>query len=62
MTTLLHDLELTNLEFTEIKLSEELSEDTYKITIGDLNGDGYLEIVEANSQNMNLYYRTVVKK
>jgi len=45
----------------EICLNEKFKDDTYHITTGDLNGDGVLEIVEANSGTLNLIYRTIIK-
>ena len=48
--------------FTEIALNKDLKEDTYKVTTGDLNGDGLPDIVEANSGAWNLIYRTRIRE
>ncbi len=44
--------------FPEVGLRDDLHEDTYDIAVGDLDGDGLLDIVEANSDSWNLYYLT----
>ena len=48
----------SNGEFNEIELREDLKDDTYNVEIGDLNNDGFPDIVEANSGFWNLYYLT----
>ena len=48
--------------FKKIGLRKDLKDDTYNIEIGDLNGDGLLDIIESNSGTLNLYYRTIIKK
>ncbi len=38
-----------------------MKDDTYNIETGDINGDGFPDIIESNSGTWNLYYRTLVK-
>ena len=30
--------------------------DTYDIKFADINGDGFLDVIEANSDDFNVYY------
>lgn len=47
-----------NGTYREIGLREDLKNDTYDIAIGDINGDGLPDIIESNSGDWNLFYRT----
>ena len=48
--------------FKEIWWQKDLKDNTYNIEIGDLNNDGYPDIIESNSSSWNLYYLTRLKQ
>jgi hypothetical protein len=48
-------------EWVKIKLSDEHFL-TYDISVGDLNGDGRLDLLESNSDEYNIYYFNILNK
>ena len=51
----------STLTFEEINLADNAAR-TYGVTVGDINGDGWVDIAVANSDDFNLYYLNVFHK
>lgn len=45
-------------DFEEVVLRADLADDTYNIEIGDIDNNGFPDIIVANSDAWNLYYKT----
>ena len=48
----------SGMEWTELRFGSP-DHNTYGLAVGDLNGDGYPEIISANSDGPNVVYRNV---